>query len=478
MTEPAPNPIEPSQPAAPSPAAELRRLHETALQRQRAGDLQGAIECYNQCLERAPNLADAYNNLAVLLKTAKRLPAAIACLRRAVGLAPQQSAFHSNLGNVLWLALEFDEAMASFQRALALDANRPETYHNLGLLHFSLGNFPAAIECYDRSLALKPEAGLVRWDRALALLASGDYGRGFAAFDERFDLTDPSMGFDRKLQNVKKVLLPLWNGEALAGRTLYLYTEQGFGDTLQFVRFIPLVAQSGARIIFDCPNELLRLVAGFPGIAELRGDGHPLPAADFHLPLMSLPGRLGVTLGTVPARVPYLAPPPASAGAPLPRPPGSRLGAGICWAGRPHHANDHNRSIAFEHFLELCDLPGLTLYSLQKGPRAGDIAELCAQALVRDLSPQIQDFADTARFIQQLDLVITADTAVAHLAGALGRPVLVLLPFTPDWRWLGRREDSPWYPTLRLIRQPAPRDWKTVMRRVHDMLAGTLATRR
>lgn len=160
---------------------------------------------------------------------------------------------------------------------------------------------------------------------------------------------------------------------------------------------------------------------------------------------MSLPDRLGITLGTLPARVPYLTP-PANAGAALARRPGSRLSAGICWAGRPHHANDHNRSIALELFLELCDLPGLTLYSLQKGPRAADIAEQCAQALVRDLSPQIEDFADTARFIQQLDLVITADTAVAHLAGALGRPTLVLLPFTADWRWLGRREDLPVVP--------------------------------
>lgn len=205
MTEPAPQAVEPSQPPPPSAAAEVRRLHETALQRQRAGDLQGAIECYNQCIERAPTLADAYNNLAVLLKTAKRVPAAIACLRRAVGYAPQQSALHSNLGNLLWMALEFDDAMTAFQRALALDANRPETYHNLGLLHFSLGNFQAAIECYDRSLAIKREAGLVRWDRALALLASGDYTRGFAAFDERFDLTDPTMGFDRKLQTVRKI---------------------------------------------------------------------------------------------------------------------------------------------------------------------------------------------------------------------------------------------------------------------------------
>jgi tetratricopeptide (TPR) repeat protein len=477
MTEPAPQPAAPSQPAATLPMAELRRLHETALERQRAGDIQGAAACYLQCVERAPTAPDAYNNLAVLLKKAQRLPAAIAYLRRATALAPQQAAYHSNLGNVLWMALEFDQAMASFQRALALDAKRAETHHNLGLLHFSLGNFQAAIDCYDRALALKPELQIVRWDRALALLASGDYARGFAAFDERFDFTDPTMNFDPKLQKVRSASLPLWSGEKLAGRTLYVYCEQGFGDIIQFLRFLPFAAERGARIVFDCPNDLLRLVASVPGIAELRGEGQEPPAADFHLPLMSLAGRLGITLGNLPARVPYLTV-PAAATASLPRPIGTRLAVGICWAGRQQHANDHNRSIGLEHFLELCDLPGVTLFSLQKGPRAGDIAAVGAQGVVRDLAPLLHDFADTARLMQQLDLVVTADTAVAHLAGALGRPALVLLPFTADWRWLGVREDSPWYPTLRLIRQPAPRDWRAVMRRVHDMLVGTLATRR
>ena len=285
------------------------------------------------------------------------------------------------------------------------------------------------------------------------------------------------MGFDRKLRAVRTIPLPLWQGEELAGRTLYVYAEQGMGDTLQFARFLPLAARRGARIIFDCQPELLRLLANFPELATLRTEGSPLPAADFHLPLMSLPHRLGITLATLPAPARYIGAPPASAGPPLPRPPGTRLAIGIVWAGRPQHTNDHNRSITIEHFLTLCALPGVALYSLQKGPRAGDIAELGAQSLVRDLGPQIKDFADTARLIMQLDVVITIDTAVAHLAGALGRRTFVLLPFTPDWRWLGGREDSPWYPSLRLFRQQAPRDWKGVMQRVRDTLARSLAPR-
>lgn len=471
--------IEAAQPAnEPSPAADARRLYARAMERQQAGDLQGAIDAYHDLLERHPALPDGWNNLAVLLKAANRLPAAVACLKRALLYAPNAAALHSNLGNMLWMLLEFDEAMAALQRALALDPTRHETYHNLGLLQFSLGNYQAAVESYDRALMIKPDARIVRWDRALALLAGGDLARGFAAYDERLDLGDAMAGIDRKLRSVRAMPLPLWNGEDLAGKTLYVYAEQGFGDTLQFCRFLPHLARRGPRIVFDCQAELMRLLADLPGIAALRAEGSKPPDADYHVPLLSLPHRLGVTLGTIPAQVPYLAAPTATPDTLLHRPPGTRLTVGICWAGRPEHANDHNRSLALEHFLAFCDLPGIALFSLQKGPRAGDIAALSAAALVRDLAPRIHDFADTARFILQLDLVITADTAIAHLAGALGRPAIVLLPFTPDWRWFGRREDSPWYPTLRLVRQPAPRDWKSVVQRAHDMLTGALGARR
>ena len=279
----------------------------------------------------------------------------------------------------------------------------------------------------------------------------------------------PSLGFDQKLRSVRSTPLPLWHGEDVTGRTLYVYSEQGLGDTLQFARLLPMAAARGARIVFDCPPELLRLFANFPGIAELRPAGAPLPAADFHAPLMSLAHRLGITLANLPAQVPYIAAP--ASGPVLPRPPGTRLAIGLVWAGRPRHTNDHNRSLGLEDMLGLCDLPGVQFYSLQKGPRAEDIATIGARPLVRDLAPAIGDFADTARLVMQLDLVVTVDTAVAHLAGALGRPAFVLVPFTPDWRWMAKREDTPWYPTLRLYRQTAPRDWKTVIARVRDTIA-------
>jgi tetratricopeptide (TPR) repeat protein len=470
---------EAAQPAnAPSPAADARRMVEHALERQRAGDVPGAIAAYHDLLRRYPALPDAYNNLAILLKDANHLPAAIACLKRARHYAPNAAAVHSNLGNMLWAALAFDEAMAALDHAIALEPDRHESHHNLGLLQFSLGNYRAAVQSYDRALALRPDASIVAWDRALALLAAGDLAQGFAAYDVRFDVASTVGGFDPTLQSVRSIPLPLWNGEEIAGKTLYVYAEQGFGDTVQFCRFLPPVARRGARIVFDCQPELLRLLTGLAGVAELRAQGAAFPPADFHLPLLSLPLRLGVTLGTIPTHAPYLRPPSPTPETQISRPAGTQLAVGICWAGRPEHANDRNRSLAFEDLLAFCDLPGVTLYSLQKGPRARDIAAHGATALVHDLDPQITDFADTARLILQLDLVITADTAVAHLAGALGRPAIVLLPFTPDWRWLGGREDSPWYPSLRLVRQPAPRDWKTVIQRTRDLVTGMLGKQR
>ncbi|HLB79435.1 MAG TPA: glycosyltransferase family 9 protein, partial [Dongiaceae bacterium] len=218
------------------------------------------------------------------------------------------------------------------------------------------------------------------------------------------------------------------------------------------------------EVVVECPTALVRLFKALPGIAEVVANGAILPAFDLHAPLMSLARLLGTTLATIPAAVPYLAAPAARFV--LPVPPGTRLKVGIAWAGRPEHKNDRNRSCPVEHFLALAGRPGVALYSLQKGERAGDIAAAVAAGRVVDLGPRIEDFADTAAAIARLDLVIGVDTAVAHLAGALGRPLWVALPFMPDWRWLLEREDSPWYPTARLFRQRRRGDWADVFARI------------
>jgi Flp pilus assembly protein TadD len=460
------------RPAEPNPAPtavtipdEARRAFAGAVDKQRLGDGDGALELYTQAIEACPYLADAYNNIAVLLKSAKRFPAGIACLRRALLYAPQSAALYSNLGNLLWMALDFEAAETAFRRALAMEPDRPEALHNHGLLLNSLGDYPGAIASFDRALARQPDNVLIQWDRALARLTGGDLVRGFAEYEVRLQL---------KHAPKRSYPIPHWQGEDLSGRTLLVWSEQGLGDTLQFVRYLPILAARGVRIVFHCQPELLRLFGSFPGTTEIGPIGGPLPAADFHAPLLSLPYRLGTTMTTIPAAVPYVAPP---TGIPVPqigRPAGTRLAIGVVWAGNPTHENDHNRSMPIEHFFTLCDIPGVALYSLQKGPRSSDLQAQCARPLVRDLGPLIHDFADAAAILMQLDLLISVDTAAIHLAGALGRPGFLLMPFTPDWRWLNHRADTPWYPTLRLFRQTAPRDWEGVMRRVHGVLSDAL----
>jgi tetratricopeptide (TPR) repeat protein len=465
--------MEPSANTA-SADGEARKLFERALENQHAGHNEEAISLYSELIDLGLLLPNAYNNLAILLSSLQRQPAAIACFRRALVHAPQTAALHSNLGKLLADQGAFEEAVAECRKAIELEPKRPEYHHHLGLLYHRLGDYSGAIECFDRALLLDPARQMARWDRALAFLAGGDLVRGFADYDLRFDITIPGREPDRQLRSVRRRPVPLWQGEELAGRTLHVYAEQGLGDTLQFVRFLPTAARRGARVIFDCQRELLRLLRGFPGVAELRKEGGPLPEADLHLPLLSLPHRLGTTLQTIPP-APYLAPPSDVSPPRFVRHPGTLLAVGIVWAGRPENAADQTRSMKLDQFLPLGDLPGLALYSLQKGERAKDIVAQGASALVGDLGSNDRDLADTARLVAQLDLVITIDSAIAHLVGALGRPGFVLLPFAPDWRWAAKPEDSPWYPSLRLFRQQSPGDWEGVMRRVHDVLAESLA---
>jgi hypothetical protein len=234
---------------------------------------------------------------------------------------------------------------------------------------------------------------------------------------------------------------------------------------------MPLLAARGCRVLFSCPPEMMRLMAGFPGISDLLVFGAPMPCeVHYHAPLLSLPHRLGISLEGLGAPRPYLFVPPGVGGPPIPRPPNTRLAVGIVWAGNPEHGNDSERSAPLKAFLALADLPGVQLVSLQKGPRAADIAALGAEGLVYELGSQIKDFADSAAILTRLDLLVAVDTAPVHLAGALGRPAFVLLAHLPDWRWLRERADMPWYSSLRLFRQEKPRDWDGVIARVRGAI--------
>lgn len=263
---------------------------------------------------------------------------------------------------------------------------------------------------------------------------------------------------------------PRWDGGNVAGKRILLTREQGFGDTVHAVRYAALLAERGAEVIVQCQPPLTRLVATAPGVSAVVAEGSAAPPFDLHASLLDLPGLFGTTLETIPAQVPYLHPPdvtePEDAGK-----AGRPLRIGLAWAGKPSHNNDANRSAALETFLPLFEVPGARFYSLQIGERSADIAALGIGAMLTDVSGRIGDFLDTARLMTQLDLVISVDTAVVHLAGALARPIWVLLPHAPDWRWMLGRDDSPWYPTMRLYRQPAPRDWAPVIAAIKGDLA-------
>ena len=316
----------------------------------------------------------------------------------------------------------------------------------------------------QHAIQLQPDSPEAHWDLAVTRLLQGDFTSGFAEYEWRWRRTDfPPRQFTA----------PLWRGENPAGRTLLVHAEQGAGDAIQFVRFASSVAALGARVVLECPRTLVALFASVAGVQHVIAKGDPLPEFDWHVPLLSLPHRLGATLDSLATRVPYLSP-PADRRVPLPPTCGNHAAAlrvGLAWRGHPQHRNDGRRSLSLAALEPLFTAPDLAFYSLQVAPTAGFSEEAPRQKALINLENLIHDFSDTAALIAQLDLVITVDTSVAHLAGALARPVWVLLPFAPDWRWLLNRDDSPWYPTVRLFRQPAPGDWTSVVQNVRAALA-------
>jgi Tfp pilus assembly protein PilF len=449
--------------------ADLQSAFIAAMARQKAGDIAGAISLYRRIIDLDPYCGDAYNNLANLLAGQQQVLAAVACLRRAARLAPHSATVLTNLGNYLRLLGRFDEAFMVLGRALELEPDSAAVLFRFALLLEDLGDGEQALAYFDRAIEKQPNSVEMRWTRALVQLRQGDFTGGLAGYEIRFQRPQTRIGH---------FTMPLWQGESLAGRTILVHTEQGFGDALQFIRFIPMVAAMGARVLFSCPPEMMRLMAGFPGIAENLVHGAPMPGVvDFHVPILSLAHRLGITLETIPCAIPYLAPPTGAVGPPVPRGPDTRLAVGIAWAGNPKHSNDANRSMPLEQVFALTDLEGVALYSLQKGARAADLRALGFDAFVRDLDHGIADFADLAAAIMALDVIVSIDSAPVHLAGALGRPAFVLLPAKPDWRWLRGRDDSPWYPTLRLFRQSSPGDWVGVMERVRAAIVEMAAQR-
>ena len=426
---------------------------------QEGGRPDEAIRCYRRAVEIDPSFSDGYYNQGKLLQQQGKIEEAVAYYREAIRLDPGSAAAYNNLGLCLQEAGRSEEALKYFRKAAGIAPKFAEAYYNLALYYQDKNLTVEAIEYYSMAIGQKPDYVDAHWNMACALLLSGNFVQGWREYEWRWKV---------KGHRGRAVPGPLWDGSDSAGRTVLLHAEQGFGDTLQFIRYAPMVARQGARVIVQCPEELLRLLSNVEGVAEVVPDTGPLPQFDLHCPLLSLPAVFGTSLENVPAEIPYII-----ADSRLSQTWSERLASqgpgfkvGLVWAGRAESKRERARSCSFELFSDLSRIGGVTLYSLQKGEGAEQAQSPPGNMKFIDLTAEIYDFADTAALIANLDLVISIDTAAAHLAGAMGKPVWTLLPFVPDWRWLLGRDDSPWYPTMRLFRQPAPGDWERVMGRV------------
>jgi tetratricopeptide (TPR) repeat protein len=426
-----------------------------------------ALASYDRALALRPNHAGALYNRGNTLRQLTRFDEALASYDRALALRPNHVEALNNRATALQHLNRFAEAVASYDRVVALKPDYAEAYSNRGNALGQLNRHDEALASYAKALALRPDHATARLNEALARLVCGDFERGWRAYEWRWKT--PAM-----LPPPRNFSQPLWKGDAdLAGKTVLLHAEQGFGDTIQFCRYVPMVAARGARVVLEVQPPLKPLLGSLAGVGQIFAQGEPLADFDLHCPLLSLPLAFNTRLETVPAAVPYLAAPPERQALWATR-LGPKAGprVGIAWAGRATNWNDRNRSIGLAPLLALA-IPGITLVSLQKQLRAPDRELLAAQPHICRLGEEFADFADAAAVIAELDLVISVDTAVAHLAGAMGKPVFILLPYAPDWRWLLERSDSPWYPTVRLFRQMRPGDWDSLIAEVRAALAGS-----
>lgn len=457
-----------------------------------------AIRHFERALALKPDYAEAHNNLAAALRDGGRFDAAEPHCRRVVALRPGSASAHFALGAVLQDQGRFADAVAAYEEAVRLRPGYPQAYNNLGVIRLEQGELDAAIAAlelvlrlkadyaeaeynlgtayqeqgrftealarYERAQMLKPDYANAHWNEALLRLTLGEFHRGWEKYEWRWR---------RSAYSPRPFTQPEWDGGDLTGSTILLHAEQGFGDTIQFIRYANLVKGKGASaIIAECQPGLAGLLASVAGIDRIvtRGEG-VLPPFDCHAPLLGLPRRLGTRLETIPAGIPYL-----HAESDLVKTWRARLGAapglniGLAWRGNPNNSQDRRRSIAADSIARLCGIPGISWVSLQADARPDELETLSRHGAIRDFGPWLKDWSETAALVSCLDLVLSVDTAVAHLAGALGKPSWVLLSFVAHWCWLAERSDSPWYPSARLFRQTNRGDWDGVLSRVAEEL--------
>jgi tetratricopeptide (TPR) repeat protein len=464
-----------------------------------AGDNVSAVQYLAKAIELQPDYFAAYYQLGLLQQTLGDLDAAKAWYLLAIRCPKVASAVYADLGDVCAELEHGEEAAGYFLRALGgepLDRTRylkvgvglarlgqlteamdalsrsieltpsAEAWSELGVCHFQLRDPVSAEAAYRKALQCDPEYAPAHANLGLTLLLQGNYGEGFQEFDWRLKAKV------KNFYHIEGFQAPMWKGEPLEGKTILIHAEQGFGDTLQFLRFVPMVAARGARVLLVVQPALHRLVTACPGVAECLSIAEKLPDIDFQCPLMSLPHVVGTTLANIPDVVPLRL-----------QQPNDRVGAGplrvgLVWAGNPGHLTDRKRSIHLKNFLELGTLgDAVSFISLQHGAAAKQLTEEHLPFEIQDACSTVKDFADTADIVAGLDLVIAVDTAIAHLAGCLGKPVWVLLGSVPEWRWALKGETTPWYPTMRLFRMDEHGGLMELMKRVGEELKLSVTAR-
>ena len=424
------------------------------------GRTDAALDSFDKTIALNPDSAEAYFNRGNILSDLKQMDAALDSYDRAIAITPDKADAWSNRGNVLKDMNRLNDAIASYDHAITLKPDLVEAYTNRGITLQGLNQVDAAIASYDRAIAINPDYAEAWWYKSFALLLKGDLEAGWELYEwrwKRAGITSPMKRFPQ----------PFWSGhESLKNKTILLYSEQGYGDAIQFCRYVRLVAELGANVILITRPPLFGLFEKLEGVFELIMEGSPLPPFDYHCTLLSLPLAFRTNLTTIPSARKYLYTDPVKLSQWT-----QRLGSkkapriGLVWSGSISNTNDLNRSISLSDLIAFLP-PDYQYVSLQKEVRTEDDVTLQSHSDILRFDELISDFTDTAALCELMDIVISVDTSVAHLSGALGRPTWILLPFSPDWRWLLDRNDSPWYPSVKLYRQETAGDWNRVFSRV------------
>ena len=440
------------------------RAFESAIEKYMSGDLKQAEILCKISIKKNPAHSKALYLLGKIYLKLKENDIAIEYFSRALKSDDDNKAdIYFNLGFVYTEKGQHDEAIKYYKKTLQLNPENYDVCNNIGMALLEKGKPKEALNYFRKALQMNPNLAAPHANMSLALLILGNFEQGWKEYEWRLK----TRGYFRR-----DFSQPRWNGSEISGKTILVHTEQGLGDAIQFIRYVPLVAQRGAKIIVECRKELVPLFQGLEVIKQVIARGKPLIHFDLHCPLLSLPLIFGTTLETIPAEIPYIKANPFSIRKWKDRiqNDSSKLKIGLAWAGSPTLKRSHLKECPLKMFFSLAHNKDITFYSLQKGKAAEQAKSPHEGMSLIDYTDEIHDFSDTAALIENLDLVISVDTAVAHLAGAMGKPVWTLLPFVPDWRWMLNRKDSPWYPTMRLFRQPSTGDWESVINNVQKEL--------